>query len=199
VQPPFPVYVELKIRLTFTPLATLKLLDKIPRPVRTFLLKAAGIFLGWQLLDRLYLIKVGIPNHFLTRITGLATSSCLAPFFPDAHAVDEGYKTAIVIHGQRAVGIADPCNALEIFVLYLAFLLCYPSTPGRRLAFAAVGLPTIFIANILRCMAITTINMYRPDWVDVSHHYIFTTLVYLLVFYLWMLFTGKSKNVVAES
>ncbi len=169
----------------------LDILNKIPKAVQLFLLKAGLFFLGWQCLYRLYLIKTGFPNHALTRITGMATSACLSVFYPDTHTADEGYKTAIIIAGQRAVGIADPCNALEIFVLYWAFLICYPSDNAKKIRFAAIGTPLIFFANILRCMAITVINLYEKSWLDISHHYIFTTGVYFLVFYLWVRFTNK--------
>ena len=100
-------------------------------------------------------------------------------------------------NGYRVVAIGDPCNALEIFVLYIAFLFCFPGTAKRRLAFLAVGLPCIHIFNAIRIALISWMNISHPGWVDISHHYIFTTVMYLLVFGAWVLYTRKDEPVYA--
>ena len=163
--------------------------DSIPKGVRIFMLKAVIIFIVWELLYNLLLKPFGIPNQFLTNLTTICTAKFLAIFYPDAQALLSPFKALITIHGQKVIGIADPCNALEIFVLYISFLFCFPANNKRRIIYTAIGVPAIFCINIIRCAAITWLNIEHRGWVDVSHHYIFTTLVYLMVFYLWVLFS----------
>ncbi len=168
---------------------------RIPVAVRRFLLRATIMFVTWQLLYNLWLVKTGIPDTFLTKLTADGTAKVLSWFFKGVASEPFGYKMVISIANSYVIGIAAPCNALEIYVLYVAFLFCFPANLRRRLLFILTGIPTIFWANIFRCVLIAMLNIYHSGWVDFSHHYLFTTLVYLLVFGLWVLFTkGGFKN-----
>jgi exosortase/archaeosortase family protein len=118
----------------------------------------------------------------------------LSWFYHPVGLVNEGFKVGITIGGERIIGIAAPCNALEIYVLYLAFLICFPAGNRRRLIFAAIGVPTIYWINVVRCALMAWINIGHRNWFEISHHYVFTTLVYLIVFGLWVLFTRKELS-----
>ena len=168
--------------------------NKVPRDVKKFLARGLIVFITWQLLYYLLLKPSRIPDQALDNITALTTAKVLSFFYPGAFAVLNGLKTVIVIGGKKALGIADPCNGLEIFVLYIAFLFCYPSNNRRRSLFILIGLPVIFIMNIVRCCLLTWLNIKHNGWFDISHHYIFTSAMYLLVFYLWTLFSKKEKE-----
>lgn len=163
--------------------------------VRTFLVRALLIFIGWQLLYAFVLAPARTPDLQLTNITAWSTGKLLSWFYDSVYvAYVHNITTAsaiISINGHKTLGILDPCNALDIMVLYVAFLFCFPGSWQKRLAFTALGLPYIYIINTIRCAVIGWMNINHRGWVDISHHYIFTALVYLLVFYLWVLYTKK--------
>ena len=167
---------------------------QIPAGVRSFLIKAIAVFIGWQLLYRLLLTRINQPDFFLTNSTAWGTSSVLKMFYRNVDMIPDNFKAIILINGQKVIGIANPCNALEIFVLYFAFLYCDPAPNKNKWRFAFVGIPAIYLANIIRCTIITWLNISHRGWVDISHHYIFTTLVYLLFFSLWIKFTKSVSN-----
>jgi exosortase/archaeosortase family protein len=101
-------------------------------------------------------------------------------------------RSAIInIDKAKIIGIADPCNALDIYVLYIAFLLCFKGMWKRKATFILLGVPYIFLLNIVRCAVIAWLNINYRGWVEISHHYIFTSALYLLVFHLWVLYTKK--------
>lgn len=169
--------------------------NKVPPLVRTFLLRALFIFIGWQLLYTLALLPNRVLDIPLTNATAWSTAKLMSVFY---NSVSVSYihnltlATSIIsIDGHKVLGILDPCNALDIMVLYIAFLLCFPGSVKKRLLFIALGLPYIYIINTIRCAAIGWMNIAHKGWVDISHHYIFTALVYLLVFSLWMIYTKK--------
>ncbi len=171
------------------------LYDRIPRLVKIFLLRATIIFVAWQLLYHFVLDPTRFPDKILTNITCFSTSEMLSLFYNNVvafyiHNIDLRFA-AIRINGKVAIAIADPCNALEIYVLYVAFLFCFPGNLKRRLAFIMLGLPIIYIINTIRCVLIAWLNLYHPAWSDFSHHYVFTTAVYLIVFYIWVLYSKK--------
>ena len=167
----------------------------MPPSIRVFLLKAVLLFIAWQLAYRLYLAPKAIPDKFLSEITCFFTAKLLAVFYSNVVPVYLEFKSIIIISGTKVIGIANPCNALEIYVLYIGFLACFPASNRRRLLFTLLGIPLIFILNIFRCVAIAWLNISHSGWTDFSHHYIFTTTVYLSVFYLWVLFSKtRQKN-----
>ena len=173
--------------------------NKIPSLIKSFLLKAFLIFIAWQLLYRIVLEPKRIPDRSLTNITAFATSELISVFYDHVsvvYAESNAVQSAVIsINGSRILGIGDPCNALEIFVLYIAFLFCFPGTARRRWLFIAGGLPYIFIINTIRCALLVWLNITHKGWVDISHHYIFTTVVYMLVFYLWVLYSKQGYDV----
>ncbi len=166
--------------------------NKIPSIVRLFLIKAVIIFIIWQLLYHLILNPIRFPDKIVTNITCYSTAKVLSLYYKDAYCAYSQNKSIIMINGKKALGIADPCNALEIFVLYIAFLFCYPGNLKTRITYSIVGILLIYFANILRCCALTLLNLYNKGWMDISHHYLFTIVLYLLVFSLWVRYCKKS-------
>jgi exosortase/archaeosortase family protein len=97
----------------------------------------------------------------------------------------------IEAYHERALSIADVCNGLELIVLYVGFILCFPAGVYRKALFILSGSVLIYIVNVARCAALVLIYMHSPALLDFSHHYLFTFLVYSFVFFLWYIFTNK--------
>jgi len=166
---------------------------RVPGEIKGFLIKGLLIFIAWQLLYNLVLKPTRIPDQALNDITAIATAKIISLFHANTHTWLNNVKVLIVMDGKKALGITDPCNGLEIYVLYIAFLFCYPGDNKRRFLYTAIGIPIIFVANVTRCCLLTWLNLKHRGWFDVSHHYIFTSAMYLLVFYLWQLYSKKSE------
>ena len=99
--------------------------------------------------------------------------------------------------GRKIVGIADACNALELYILYIGFLFAFPierKKTKRIIFFLISGVLIIYIANIIRLAALASMNMHRISAVDMAHHYVFKMIVYALIFGLWILFTRQRAN-----
>ena len=171
-----------------------EIFQNIPRDIKIFLLKALVLFIAWNLIFHLYLAPRRVPDKLLTDFTCYTTAKILSTYYKEVTVILDGTKPIIAFSGNRVIGISDTCNALEIYVLYIGFLFCFPSKLKKRWIFLAIGLPIIFIMNIIRCVSITIIDLYHSSWVDISHHYIFTTLVYLAIFYLWVLFSKTEQK-----
>lgn len=189
--------------LATIPLADFKALyNKVPALVRSFLLKALLIFIGWQALYNLVLAPARVPDRQLTNATCYSTTRLMSVFYNNTTAMyahNNATASAIVaVDGHPVLGILDPCNGLDIYVLYISFLFCFPGTMKRRGLFLLLGIPYIYVINTIRCVLIGWLNIAHRGWVDISHHYIFTAAVYLLVFYLWIAYT-KTKTTTAHA
>jgi exosortase/archaeosortase family protein len=120
---------------------------------------------------------------------------------------------------DRILSIADVCNGLEVMVLYAGFIFCWPAGPSargsnrqpgdgtdtrqtavagassvvwlRKFKFLACGFALILLLNIFRCAALAIISQHKPEYVDFYHHYLFTFIIYGVIFWLWYLFTQR--------
>lgn len=154
-----------------------------PATVR-FLVRGLIIFIGWRLLYELWLRPLGFPDHELTQFLIKLTYSVLHPFYPGLNI--QGY--ALYIYQEPVITFTTGCNGLELMVLYISFLICYPTTWKRMLIFSVAGIIIINIMNVARCAGLAVWAYHHiPLW-DFMHHYLFKLIIYAVNFYLWVLY-----------
>jgi exosortase/archaeosortase family protein len=175
---------------------------RIPKPVRKFLLMATILFVVWKAVYLLFLLPGRVLDKPLTYVIGKGTAATLRLFNPsgDYNAIpamhpkgfgNQGLEPVMAVRsGQTGLlDIADVCNGLELLVLYAGLILCLPATRNRKLAYIIGGIIGIEILNVIRCAGLVLIYLHKPEWLDFSHHYLFTFVVYAFIFWLWYLFS----------
>ena len=154
----------------------------------------------WKLAYHLLLFPIRFPDKALTGLTAQSTAFVYGIASGANVEVKEGPKvrntffTTLYINDRKAIGIADSCNGLELYVLYIGFLLCIPEKPSRKLLFITVGVLGIFVLNAFRCAGIAWLNLHYVSLVDFAHHYFFKMIIYALIFYTWVSFSRKYFN-----
>ena len=180
-------------------------LDQIPSSVKSFLLKGLLLFVGWKLIYLLLLLPSRTLDKPLTGFTAISAAKALnflshTSNYTTQDEIDEydadgyhetQYVTSIFFKGEKALSVADACNALELLVLYTGFIICFPAGLKRKISFTITGIILICLVNILRCAGLAWIFIYYPAYGDFSHHYVFTFIVYLCIFLLWFWFSKK--------
>jgi exosortase/archaeosortase family protein len=177
-------------------------INRIPKPVRAFLVKAAILFVAWKAVYLIFLLPGRVLDKPLTYLIGKGTASTLGFFnhsadynaIPAIHPKgfgNEGMEPVMSIRSGDTIllDIADVCNGLELLVLYAGLILCLPASRNRKLAYIIGGIIGIEIINIIRCAGLVLVYVHRPEWMDFSHHYLFTFVVYAFIFWLWYLFS----------
>src|ERR1700754_1191957 len=110
----------------------------IPRQILVFLIKALILFVAWKGLYLIVLKPRRTLDGPLTHFTGFTTMKALNLFSGDIRytardAVDSAQGEAGMVYfpdvyiyrnGEKTLSIGDPCNALEVMVLYAGFLFC---------------------------------------------------------------------------
>jgi exosortase/archaeosortase family protein len=181
---------------------------QIPRPVKLFLLKAVVLFIAWKALYLFVLQPARILDKPLTYAVSAGTVATLNGFghsheYAAASGIhpkpDPAPNEAVVweptmdiwLHNDRVLSIADVCNGLELMILYAGLILCLPSSPLRKAAYILSGMLMIQVLNVVRCVGLVLLYLRRPQYLDFSHHYLFTFLVYAFIFWLWFLFSKE--------
>jgi len=164
---------------------------------------------AWKVLYLSVLSPTKVPDGFLTRMIGNSTAATLN-VLPGAHdtyytrkvldtvvledKIVSAPATDILRNGERTLRVADACNGLELMVLYTGFLLCFPAPAGRKWKFALGGIVLICLLNVLRCAGLVLVFVHYRTFLDFSHHFLFTFVVYALIFLLWFIFTKKPRG-----
>jgi len=180
--------------------------QKIPEPVRLFLTKAILIAAVWNLVYILFLSKY--LDQYLTIHVGQSTAAILNRYsgIKGFSAVYGDYTklsrdgilvtqpgSQIKLNNDQLMNIANSCNALQLMVLYIGFIVCIPAKQVRKLYYIPIGVVCIDIANIFRTSVLAFLKVNYAIYFDFAHHYIFTIVVYTAIILMWLLFTRKSR------
>lgn len=102
-------------------------------------------------------------------------------------------KNILTKKGERVLGIHDACNGIDLMFIYIGIIVLLPYPVKRKLLFSLGGIAAIILANIIRVCSLYYIYRYHSAAFEFSHHYVFTILMYVLIFYGWLLFIKKNK------
>ncbi len=169
------------------------------KPILVFFLKLFILVIIWECSYHFILKPIRIPDKFLTDFVTAGTVKFLN-LFP----IEQGLYhwitypnlegAYIMLNDKKVFLIADVCNALDLMVIYVGFIVLLPYKISRKIAFSVVGVIVLALANIVRCVLLYRIYKTHPDMFELHHHYTFTVLMYLLISVGWILFTKKRKK-----
>lgn len=160
----------------------------IPRRLLFFLLKGLTLFIVWRIAYEGYLKPNGTLDHGLTKILVEATFFIMKPLYSSISILDY----TIFIDKKPVITFATGCNGLELLVLYISFLLCYPTNWKRVVFYTILGLIVINVMNVLRCAGLAVWYYQKLPYWDFMHHYLFKMVIYAVNFYLWVSYTKLS-------
>ena len=172
-----------------------KIKENISPGLLKFLVRALILIVVWKLSYHLFLKPHRFPDKELTQITANATVRFVGLFYPPNTISWYGsmpnnnfdlFSVVILMNGRKVIGIADPCNALELYILFIGFLICVPTTIKRFALFSLGGIAVIFVLNILRCSGLIWVNIQYNQIFDFAHHYLFKLIVYAAIFGGWV-------------
>lgn len=175
--------------------------NEIPQLVRKFLIRSLIIFSIWKFTYHMLLKPTRVIDVPLTVQTSKNTTQLLALLYPTLNFTTiqsipannkDFFGVQILKNSKKILTILDPCNALEVFVLYIAFIISLPSNLKRMSLFVIGGVIGIYILNIIRCTFLGILNMDRSSYIDFAHHYLFTMVVYVAIFIGWALYINQS-------
>lgn len=78
------------------------------------------------------------------------------------------------------------CTALSAFIVFTSFIVAYPSTIKSKTLGLLVGLPSLFVANILRLFALAWATKWSPKYAPTVHDYAWQIAFLLLLVLMWL-------------
>jgi exosortase family protein XrtF len=160
-----------------------------------FFVFASALYLGWYLLYE-WVVKPHtlIDEKLISLIIANASFVLNLLGFSVYQSVEDRNMQLIGIDGSHPIWIGSPCNALTLFMFFALFIIAFPGSMKRKLWFIPFGVIIIHVTNVLRVVALITINFYAPQYIEFNHTYTFTILVYGIIFLLWMWWVNSSLS-----
>ena len=161
-----------------------------------FLIKFCLLYLVWELVYSFYIqAQTDFDSILTASIASISTR--LLNFFelPIEHYSMNNGCQMILFDAQKVVMIAHPCNGLILHVLFAIFLICFKGHWLVKITTLILGMVAIYTINVLRVVALIQIAHYHRDWLDFSHKWLFTAIVYSCVFGIWLLWVNKLSKI----
>ncbi len=163
-----------------------------------FVLKIAGVYIGWKLFSRFFFnapFFAGIKNA-LGEATAQAAYLMLKPFFGQEVST---YPRIVMFAETRGIYVADLCLAIPAMVIFTAFIAIYSGKTIHKLWFIPASLFGIFLINALRIASLAYIQRYSTVEVfHFTHNYAYVVLAYSFIFLMIKLWMDKFDEVVNQ-
>tara|TARA_R110002096_G_scaffold170131_12_gene342303 strand:- start:29768 stop:30286 length:519 start_codon:yes stop_codon:yes gene_type:complete len=158
-------------------------------PTLKFVLTALGIFVVWYIVYEKWLLPDGRLDEWLS-LNIIGNSAGIIKWFGyDVYTVNR----IIGIGEYSGIEVVDGCNGISAIGLFLGFILAFPGPWKNRLSFSVMGIGIIYIINVLRIITLTITKVEWPAFFDFTHDYSTTTIFYISIFFLWMIWVNYNS------
>ena len=101
----------------------------------------------------------------------------------------------VISSADFSMRLGHECTAIVPIVILLAAVLAYPSRIRQKLVCLAIGLPVLFLLNLIRTVTLYYIGAHIPDFFETAHFVVWQSAMILAVLALWLFWVGKVVNV----
>ena len=136
-----------------------------------------------------------------TKQVSIQTKNVLIFFGQDVeiskHPLDTSYKLAL--NGKVVARVIEGCNAINVMVLFTAFVFAFSSTFKKTSLFILFGIALIHLLNIIRIVLLTIALYHYPQYKELLHGTVFPLFIYGVVFLLWIVWITKFSGYVSTT
>ena len=159
------------------------------RTLLVFAGKMAAVYGGWFVLYDLWLAPDGRLDAWLAEGTASLSTWLLSLGGFETFAAGRTFGLA----GAPGLRVVDGCNGLSVLGLFAGFVLAYPGSVVRRMLFIPLGVLVIYGVNVGRLVTLAAVQVHWPAAFGFLHSLAITTVLYLVVFGLWMVWAHYGR------
>jgi archaeosortase B (VPXXXP-CTERM-specific) len=154
------------------------------------IIKFCIIFLG--LLIILTTTFPFLSDKFNPQLTWLMVATAdLTGFFLKLFGMTVNVSGRVVSLSGFSMEVVGECTGLYEMLIFLAALIAYPSDYKKKLIGAGLGLPLLYVINIIRMIFIAVIGNWSPKTFDFFHMYFWQVAMILIILSVWILWIQK--------
>ena len=99
----------------------------------------------------------------------------------------------LTLNEATVISVFEGCNGVNVGIIFLSFIFAYRSPVKSSIIFSLIGLLIIHVANLLRITGLFWVADARPEYLYFIHKYVFTGVIYFVVFLMWILWVRMNK------
>ncbi len=154
------------------------------------IVKFCLIFLG--LLVVLTTIFPFIGDKFNPQLTWLMmVTADITGFFLKLLGVTVRVSGRVVSLPNFSIEVVGECTGLYEMLIFLAAMIAYPASWKKKLIGGGLGIPFLYVINIIRMIFITLVANWSPKTFDFLHMYFWQVAMILIIVSVWVLWIEK--------
>lgn len=100
----------------------------------------------------------------------------------------------IIIRDKYVARVVEGCNSISIIILFISFIIAFSGKFKTTLFYLLAGSTLLYVVNLVR-IAILSVGLFHYPWRrEILHVVIFPTIIYGMVFLLWMFWVNRFSN-----
>ncbi len=99
----------------------------------------------------------------------------------------------VSFHGF-AVHIIEECTGVYEVLIFAAAVLAFPTTIGKKGVGMGLGIPLLYLFNVLRIGVLLLVGKYQPEYFDFMHLYFWQATLILMITSVWLLWITQVVN-----
>ena len=156
------------------------------RQLWVFAAKVLAVYGLWYVVYDLWLLPDGRLDTWLSTNVAWVSGQVLSGLGFEAMVSGRSLN----LPGTVGVHVADGCNGLTTLGLFIGFVVAYPGKTWRRCLFIPAGMLAIYLTNVTRVATMLVVQKYLPVAFDPLHSFGLTTIFYVVVFALWVVWAN---------
>ncbi len=148
-----------------------------------FAIRAVSLIILWKALYWGFILPFTSLNPWLTNKVG-ASAAGVFNWLGASSSFDGLY---LYVSNTKSVLIGDPCNGLELFVLFIGFIVITPGKWIHKIVYGFLGLSILFFVNVVRVYLLGFNYLKSPATFEFNHKYTYLLFVYAIIGVLWFL------------
>lgn len=97
----------------------------------------------------------------------------------------------VVSLNNFSMEVVGECTGLYEMLIFLAAMLAYPASYKKKLIGAGLGIPLLYIINIIRMTFIGVLGNWSPKTFNFMHLYFWQVAMILIIVSVWVLWIEK--------
>ena len=93
---------------------------------------------------------------------------------------------SVVTFGDFAVSIIEECTGVYEMVIFSAAVLAFPTTGAKRSVGLLLGIPMLYLFNIIRILVLMFVGRYFAEIFDFMHLYFWQATLILMITSVWL-------------
>jgi exosortase family protein XrtF len=161
-----------------------------------FLLKFVGLYVVLNTIYGFVIESYKPEVDPITYMVSVHTKYLLSLFHENIQVVLSNFKptTALKYNGITIIAVFEGCNSINVMIVFIVFIISYSGSIKSMIKFIPLGLVIIYMMNLLRVTVLFWVAYYFPNKLYFFHKYLFTAIIYLVVFGLWYEWIRRVKN-----